>query len=277
MFRFERMAIVATAIFTLIFSNVHAENVSGEAEGVKFTITDCKTVGEQLRVYFTVESADKDLKISIINNKTKIYDDEGNQYVVNNAKIGNYEGDKFKALVQELIAGVPVKGYFYFIEGAANANKIVAMDINGRNVDDNKRFELRLKNIAVKKTEMKTPFDKIELDDDLYFKVKKAKISNSKVEVHYIMTNEGPDRKLSILSRQITMIDDEGNSFKSNYAEYGNKKGETYKAIYANPIQGIPTKGFFSFDVKGRKIKEIKVLDIKIADNRFKIYDIPVK
>lgn len=86
--------------------------------------------------------------------------------------------------------------------------------------------------------------------------------------IHFTLENMTPSpsiRETSIHGSKAELIDQDGNSFKSNYMTIGNAQGAGY--VYFKVIYGTPVKGSVQFDVGALTVARIAMFNMYIGSH----------
>ncbi len=128
-------------------SDINWKRKFGEWE---FELTGCEKNGNNIICNFIVKTNYRDRNFAIGTNSynaTILYDDFGNEYLLNNAKIGDKQHHTY--VEKRLIANISIKGNIIFSNISTQATKISLLDISiwGDDVTENR---IQFRNVPIK-------------------------------------------------------------------------------------------------------------------------------
>ncbi len=120
-----------------------------EKDPLLFECLECKQSGNTVTCKLRITSKGKDFELKInANNRSKINDEEGNEFFMSNVRLANVSGSG--QTTKDLVADVPITAEFTFSEVFRQANSITKMEVSSYSRALGGDFHITLKNIPVK-------------------------------------------------------------------------------------------------------------------------------
>ncbi len=121
-----------------------------EKDPLLFECLECKQTGQNIRCKLRITSLGKDIDLgvySVYYTKSRIIDDEGNDFFMSNARLANVSGEQAQ---KTLVADVPINAEFTFSAVNRNISLITKMEISTSGTDLD-YFYSTFKNIPITK------------------------------------------------------------------------------------------------------------------------------
>ena len=275
---------VIAFLLTFLYINSFAQKFEYVNENLSVTFTDFKSIGEQLHCKFMVKAISKDDVFETLVSKIKIFDMEGNVYYPYQAKLGSSVVGKNQFLRSDLIADIPLKGEIIFAGAVSTRSEIAMLEMPSKLKNQKLDFNIRIKAISIPygKTatnkELKNNKFYREIDDNIFIELKTQKKDEQNLIFNFLITNFSYDKDQALFPGKCKCIDDAGNEYLVNVANFGSESGGAYKILRKKCTKDTPLKMDIQFkDSKILGIKEIKLLEININNNIFQFKNIKLQ
>ncbi len=275
----KRSFLLIVSLFLLSFAGF-SQQFNFKNDNISLQFTEFKVIGEQVHCKFLITAIGNDETFSIQMSKVKMFDTEGNEYISTKGKIGIKDIGPH-AMRADLIAGIPVKGRFIFFGAISKRNKITMFEIPVNLVKQGLDFNIRMKDIMIpfgasaSNKELQNNKNYKEIDDNSFIELKTTTKKENTLTFDFIVTNLGDDKNQTLLSGKCKFFDESGNEYIINHTFFGNSKGSVHGLVRKQCVKEIPVKLSLIFtDEKIANIKEIKLLELSMNDNKFQFRNI---
>ncbi len=133
-----------SAVFKVIASGNGSGNSAGSAgfsmefDGIKMNVYEIKRTGQIIRFKFKLTATNKDVEAHMHKDRIRMIDSDGNVYE-NNIKItlGSHENSTW--VKQQLVKGIPMKGYLAFKQIPSSVKSIALLEVTLNRTKNQKR------------------------------------------------------------------------------------------------------------------------------------------
>jgi uncharacterized Zn ribbon protein len=264
------------------FQTISAEAQEGEMQqeqgSLSFLINECKVIGQQLHIRFSVADGKSDKTLEILGMKGRIIDSEGNITKMKTIEFGTKKGTTISSLKEKAAKDIPVNGLMIFEGNVKDLDKIALFEVPIRSKEDKETYNFQFRDLNVDKQDLSVWDAWFEIDDGLMCKIKNVETVGNKIVVDLLFKNIKKDSKYNLHFRNHRIIDSEGNEYKSAGGTLGDKKVTSISGIKTDLVKDIPIKGSVEFDTQGTAVEEISLLELHLTHgNNFQLKGIVIK
>lgn len=275
---------ISLLMFIMVFclqaisSEAQEDEMQQEQGSLSFLIKECKVIGQQLHIRFSVLDGKSDKTLEILGMKGRIIDSEGNITKMKTIEFGTKKGTSISSLKEKAAKDIPVKGLMIFEGNVKDLDKIALFEVPIRSKEDQETYNFQFRELKVDKQDLSVWDAWFDIEHGLMCKIKNIETVGKKIVVNLLFKKIKKDSKYNLHFRNHRIIYSEGNEYKSVGGTLGDKKVTSISGIKTDLVKDIPIKGSIEFDTQGNAVEEISLLELHLTyGNNFQLKGIAVE